>query len=80
MTYRVRIDPIALRQIDEFAAYLHDYSENFAIDQIERLDRTLKVNIVESPLTWGTFAMTGAPYVPTCFVSVAAPNIGSSTP
>jgi hypothetical protein len=38
MTFRVRIDPVALRQIEQFAAYLRDYSEEFAIEQIERLD------------------------------------------
>ncbi len=38
MTFRVRIDPVALRQIEHFAAYLRDYSEEFAIEQIERLD------------------------------------------
>ena len=62
MTFRVRIDPVALRHIDEFAAYLRDYSEEFAIEQIERLDRVIAVNLGESPLTWSTFAFTGAPY------------------
>ncbi len=37
MAFRVRIDPVALRQIEQFAAYLRDYSEEFAIEQIERL-------------------------------------------
>ena len=62
MTYRVRIDPIALRQIDEFAAYLRNYSEDFAIEQIERLDRILANNLRESPLIWSHFPFTGAPY------------------
>jgi mRNA-degrading endonuclease RelE of RelBE toxin-antitoxin system len=62
MTFRVRIDPVALRHIDEFAAYLRDYSEEFAVEQIERLDRIIAVNLGESPLTWSTFAFTGAPY------------------
>jgi mRNA-degrading endonuclease RelE of RelBE toxin-antitoxin system len=62
MTFRVRIDPIALRQIDQFAAYLRDYSEDFAIEQIERLDRILRLNLGESPLTWSYFPLTGAPY------------------
>src|SRR6266853_5188323 len=62
MTFRVRIDPVALRQIEQFAAYLRDYSEDFAIEQIERLDRILSVNLRESPLTWNYFAFTGAPY------------------
>src|SRR5713226_8660392 len=62
MTFRVRIDPVALRQIEQFAAYLRDYSEEFAIEQIERLDRILSVNLRASPLTWSYFAFTGAPY------------------
>src|SRR6266571_5905950 len=62
MTFRVRIDPVALRQIEQFAAYLRDYSEEFAIEQIERLDRILSVNLRASPLTWPYFAFTGAPY------------------
>ena len=62
MTFRVRIDPVALRQIEQFAAYLRDYSEEFAIEQIERLDRILSVNLRTSPLTWPYFAFTGAPY------------------
>jgi hypothetical protein len=35
MAYRVRFDPAALRHIEDFAAYLRDYSEDFAIEQIE---------------------------------------------
>jgi mRNA-degrading endonuclease RelE of RelBE toxin-antitoxin system len=62
MTFRVRIDPVALRQIEEFAVYLRQYSEDFAIEQIDRLDRILSVNLGESPLTWGYFVFTGAPY------------------
>jgi hypothetical protein len=62
MTYRVRIDPVALRQIDQFAHYLRDYSEDFAIEHIERLDRILHFNLGESPLTWSYFPLTGAPY------------------
>jgi mRNA-degrading endonuclease RelE of RelBE toxin-antitoxin system len=62
MTFRVRIDPVAQRHIDEFAAYLHNYSEEFAIEQIERLDRIISVNLGESPLIWSYFAFTGAPY------------------
>jgi len=62
MTFRVRIDPVALRHVDQFAAYLRDYSEDFAIEQIERLDRILRLNLGESPLTWSYFPLTGAPY------------------
>jgi mRNA-degrading endonuclease RelE of RelBE toxin-antitoxin system len=59
MAFRVRIDPVALRQIDEFAAYLHDYNEEFAIEQI---DRIIAVHLGEMQLTWNYFAFTGAPY------------------
>ena len=38
MAFRVRIDPVALRHIEEFAAYLRGYSEEFATEQIE-IDR-----------------------------------------
>jgi mRNA-degrading endonuclease RelE of RelBE toxin-antitoxin system len=62
MAYRVRIDPVALRQIEQFAAYLRDYDEEFAIEQIERLDRTLRATLGQSPLMWGYFPLTGAPY------------------
>jgi len=62
MTFRVRIDPVAQRHIDEFAAYLRRYDEEFAIEQIERLDRVIALNLGESPLTWSYFPLTGAPY------------------
>jgi mRNA-degrading endonuclease RelE of RelBE toxin-antitoxin system len=62
MTYRVRIDPVAQRHIDEFAAYLRNYDEAFAIEQIQRLDRIIGLNLGETPLTWNHFPFTGAPY------------------
>jgi hypothetical protein len=37
MPFRVRIDPVALREIEAFAAYLGGYSEDLAIEQFERL-------------------------------------------
>jgi hypothetical protein len=60
--FRVRIDPVAQRHIDEFAGYLRRYDEAFAIKQIERLDRIIAVNLGETPLTWSYCAFTGAPY------------------
>ena len=51
MAFRVRIDPVALRQIDEFAVYLRRYDEEFATEQVERLDRIIARNLGESPLT-----------------------------
>jgi hypothetical protein len=43
MSFRVRIDPVALREIERFAAYLSGYSEDLAIEQFERLDRILSI-------------------------------------
>ncbi len=80
MTFRVRIDPVALRQIEQFAAYLRDYSEEFAIEQIERLDRILSVNLRASPLTWPYFAFTGAPYRAYLFRVGRRTHIRSSIP
>ena len=79
MAYRVRFDPAALRHIEDFAAYLHDYSEDFAIEQIERLDRIIALNVSESPLTWGYFAFTGAPYRAYLFRVGGVRSIGLST-
>lgn len=62
MTFRVRIDPVAQRYIEEFAVYLRKYSEEFAIEQIERLDRVIADHLGEAPLTWAYFPLTGAPY------------------
>jgi mRNA-degrading endonuclease RelE of RelBE toxin-antitoxin system len=62
VSFRVRIDPVALGQIEDFARYLREYSEDFAVEQIERLDRILAATLSQSPLTWGYFVFTGAPY------------------
>ena len=62
MTFRVRVTSVAQRDIDEFAEYLRDYSEDFAVEQLDHLDRIFSVNLRESPLTWAYFAFTGAPY------------------
>jgi mRNA-degrading endonuclease RelE of RelBE toxin-antitoxin system len=62
MTYRVRVDPVAQEQIDRFADYLSKYDEDFAIEQIGRLDRILRADLAEAPLTWGYFPLTGVPY------------------
>ena len=62
MTFRVRIDQVAQRQIDQFVSYLRDYDEDFASEQIERLDHILRINLGESPLRWSYFPLTGAPY------------------
>jgi mRNA-degrading endonuclease RelE of RelBE toxin-antitoxin system len=62
MTYRVRVAPTAQAQIDQFASYLRQYSEDFAVEQIDRLERTLRLHLAESPLMWAYFPLTGAPY------------------
>ena len=62
MTFRVRIAALAQRHIDEFADYLRGYSEDFAAEQRDRLDRIFSTSLRESPLTWSYFAFTGAPY------------------
>jgi mRNA-degrading endonuclease RelE of RelBE toxin-antitoxin system len=62
MTFSVRISALAHRRIDEFADYLRAYSEDFAVEQRDRLDRIFSVNLAESPLTWAYFPLTGAPY------------------
>jgi mRNA-degrading endonuclease RelE of RelBE toxin-antitoxin system len=62
MTFRVRVSAVAQAQIDKFVDYLRGYSEEFAVEQINQLDRVFSVNLRESPLTWAHFAFTGAPY------------------
>jgi plasmid stabilization system protein ParE len=62
MRYELRVTPFAQSQIDEFAKYLGAYSEAFAREQIDRLDRVLAANVVQAPHTWGFFPLTGAPY------------------
>jgi plasmid stabilization system protein ParE len=62
VAYRLRITRAAQYDIDGLAAYLRDYSERLAVEQIDRLNHVLAVNIAESPLTWGYFVFSGAPY------------------
>ena len=62
MTFRLRIDPVAHSEIDQFFAYARDYNQDFAVEQIERLERTLSVSIGASPLIWGYFVFTGPRY------------------
>ena len=62
MTYRILTAPIAQNEIEQFAAYAVDYSDDFAREQFARLNHILSVEIAESPNTWGYFYITGAPY------------------
>lgn len=48
-------------QMDDPAAYLIAYSEDLAVEQFGYLDRIF-TGIGESPLMWGYFPHTGAPY------------------
>lgn len=58
----MRIDDRAQLDIDQFTAYLTDYSETFAIEQIERIDSVFHDTLSRSPATWSYFYVTGAPY------------------
>ena len=79
MTYRVRIDPLAQREIDQFALYLRAYSEEFAIEQIERLDRILPL-ISQNRRSPGLISRSRARRIAaTCSAWGAAPNTGSFT-
>ena len=62
MTYRVLKASIAQDEIDRFAIYAADYSDDFAREQFVRLNHILSVDLTESPNMWGYFYITGAPY------------------
>ncbi|MDR3489302.1 MAG: hypothetical protein P4M05_30940 [Bradyrhizobium sp.] len=62
MTYRVIIGATAQAEIDQFAIYAADYSDEFAREQFSRLNQILSVSLAESPNMWGHFYVTGAPY------------------
>lgn len=62
MTYRLIVDPVARRDIQEFAEYLANYDETFASDQLIRLSFVFQNHLSETPLTWSYFVLTGAPY------------------
>jgi plasmid stabilization system protein ParE len=62
MSFRLRITPLAQQDIDELAAYLGAYSESFAVEQIDQLNRILFDSVAVSPHTWAYFPLTGAPY------------------
>jgi hypothetical protein len=62
MIFELRIAPRARQHIDELSAYLAKYDERFANQQMDRLNRTFNVSIRRTPLAWGNFPLTGAPY------------------
>ena len=50
MTFRIRIGPLAQREIDDFAVYTSSYSEEFAVEQFAWLADILSRELAESPL------------------------------
>lgn len=62
MTYSVVRSERFERDVDEFAAYAADYSEEFARRQFERLNRVFTEFLAESPGASAMFYATGAPY------------------
>ena len=62
MSYLVVPDINFIRDIDSFAEYASAYSDEFALEQFERLQQILTVDLAEAPHTWGFFFITGAPY------------------
>ena len=62
MNFSVRIDDVALRDIDNLVAYQSEYSEAFAAEQIDRLYRVFNFHLAQAPMTWGSFFITGEPY------------------
>jgi hypothetical protein len=62
MIYRVIRDVRADADIEEFARYAADYSDDFAREQFTRLNHIFSVDLAESPNTWNYFYIHGAPY------------------
>src|SRR5580698_1358532 len=62
MTFRVRIDPLAQREIDDFGVYTSAYAEEFAIEQFARLNDIFSHDLAGHPFRSTFFALTGAPY------------------
>lgn len=62
MTFEVVIAPLAELELANFAAYAAEFSEDFAAEQFRRLNHVFSAVLAESPLTWGPFFVTGAPY------------------
>ena len=60
--FEVRISDSAHRDIDECAAWMGGYSQEFMSAQLDRLDGVFRRSIAQSPTTWGYFFVTGAPY------------------
>jgi hypothetical protein len=63
VTYRVLVAPLAKDEMARFAAYAAEYADEFAIEQFERLNQIITVELAEAPLMWRYFYVTGAPYL-----------------
>ena len=61
MTYKVIKDIRAETEIEEFARYAADYSDDWAREQFARLNYVFTVTLAESPITWNEFYVTGLP-------------------
>ena len=57
----IRFDPVAMHHIEEFAAYLCSYSEDFAIEQIDRLKSDHLISYVPASPRLGRTSPSAAP-------------------
>ena len=62
MSYSIRIDDRAQREIDECAAWMKGYSEDFMLAQLDRIEAIFRGTLARSPAMWSYFFITGAPY------------------
>jgi plasmid stabilization system protein ParE len=62
MKHQIRLSQSAQRDLQRFAEYTADYSEEFSQEQFLRLNGVLNTDIAEMPHTWSYFFVTGAPY------------------
>lgn len=76
MPFRVRIDPVAMRQIEEFAAYLRGYTEDFALEQIEASIASCVAILQRRRSCGATFLSPGHHIAATSFASDGERNIG----
>jgi plasmid stabilization system protein ParE len=62
LKYRVVIDVLAQRDIDDFYKYLRRYSENTARKHVEAFYDVIEQTIAVFPHSFAFFAEMGAPY------------------
>jgi len=62
MNYRVEFAHRARCDIENCIDYFTNFSEDFAVTQIERLYDVIANSIAQTPTTWNHFFLTGAPY------------------